>query len=88
WDTTKAGTDMNKIFKAGKDFLKSFSNEDEIKENFNEKHSKNQEEKEENNNEDLRRSIEKRKQEFLDKLKQEKEEKSVSYNRSDRGIER
>ena len=91
WDTTKGGTDINKLFKAGKEFIRSFQ-KDDGKEKFNEKHSKDKEEntdERENNTEDLRKAIEKHKQEVLNKLKQEKEEtKSMNRIKSDRGIER
>lgn len=89
WDATKSGTDMKNLFKAGKEFI-DILKKDDGKEKFNEKHLKDKEDvdERENNTEDLRKAIEKRKQEFLDKLRQEKEEKSVSYSKQDRGIER
>ena len=46
----------------------------------------------ENNSEDLRKSIEKHKQEVLDKIRQEKEEENsearTNHIKSDRGMER
>ena len=92
WDATKGGTDINTMFKAGKEFLKSFSKGDDKKEKFNEKHSKSNDDERENNTDELRKSIEKHKQEVLNKMKKEKEEnsevKSANYTKSDRGLER
>lgn len=86
WDTTKGGIELNNMFKLSKNAKKEDENK---KEKFNEKHKTIDER--ENNSEDLRKSIEKHKQEVLDKIRQEKEENSEtrkSYTKSDRGMER
>ena len=64
WDTTKGGTNLETVFKKGKEFINTFKKEDsdeKIMDNFGKKKQENSE----SNVEELRKSIEQYKREYI-----------------------
>jgi hypothetical protein len=81
WDATKSGTDMKKIFKTGKEFIKTFQKGDkkDINDDKNQQSEKEDKTKE-NDVDELRKSIEEHKRQVLEERKEKQQQEQQEAN--------